>query len=44
LLWPLVSVVQPDVALGTQLLAVIQMSAGGVTVNVYEFKHGCGAT
>jgi hypothetical protein len=32
LLWPLVSVVQPDVALGTQLLAVIQMSAGGVTV------------
>jgi hypothetical protein len=30
--------------LGTQLLAVIQMSVPKVTpVSVYVFKHGCGA-
>jgi hypothetical protein len=49
LLWPLVSVVQSGefvayLSFGTQLLAVTQMSVGAVTVNVYVFKHGCGAT
>jgi hypothetical protein len=51
LLGPLVSVVHlmiwktpvGQVSFGTQLLAVTQISVGGVTVNVYELKHGCGA-
>jgi hypothetical protein len=41
LLRALVSVVHPSVVLGTQLLAVIQISVLGVTlVSVAVFKHG----